>query len=174
MQKCIACARCVRVCDEVQGSFVLQMAGRGFDAHVVAGAEQTFQDADCKSCGACAFECPVAAISDADDVTHGLADEVVTTTCAYCAVGCALDVHVVNDGTPGGQVAKIEPHAKGSANRGHTCVKGRFAHEYSRSKDRLTAPLIRGDDGELHSTTWEKALDFVADKLGAIRKEHGL
>jgi len=172
MQKCIACARCVRVCDETQGSFILSMAGRGFDAHVSAGVDQEFRDADCRSCGACAIECPVAAISDVGDVDYGVAEEVVTTTCAYCAVGCSLDVHVAQDGKDN-VVAKIEPNKNGSANRGHACVKGRFAHEYARHPDRLTTPLIRGDDGELHPATWPEALDLVADRLGAIRDEHG-
>lgn len=62
--KCINCFRCVRACDEVQGQFVLSMAGRGFDSHIVKGMEQTFFESDCVSCGACAQACPTSAISD--------------------------------------------------------------------------------------------------------------
>ena len=168
MSKCIACARCVRVCDEVQGSFVLAMEGRGFDMRVIAGNGEGLADGGCVSCGACAVECPVAAIMDRAWVTDGLPDEVVTTTCSYCAVGCSLNVQVKNE-----RVTMIEPSPLGSANRGHTCVKGRFAHEFAGSRDRLRTPLIRGDDGELHEAGWEEALDLVARRLGEIRDEHG-
>ena len=114
MDKCIACARCVRVCDEVQGSFVLAMEGRGFDMRVIAGNDQSMADADCTSCGACAIECPVGAIMDRGVVEVGTATRVVSTTCAYCGVGCTLDAHVADD-----RVVMIEPRPQGSANHGH-------------------------------------------------------
>ena len=168
MDKCIACARCVRVCDEVQGSFVLAMSGRGYEMRVIAGNDTGFEDADCRSCGQCAIECPVGAIMDRAELTEGLPDEVVTTTCAYCGVGCTLNVHVKDE-----RVTRIEPSARGSANNGHACVKGRFAHEYARSADRLTSPLIRQDDETFREASWDEALDTVATKLKQIRNEHG-
>jgi len=58
LSKCINCYRCVRACDEVQGQFVLSMAGRGFDSHIVKGMDESFMDSDCVSCGACSFSCP--------------------------------------------------------------------------------------------------------------------
>lgn len=168
MEKCIACARCVRVCDEVQGSFVLAMEGRGFGMRVLAGDDAPLSEAGCTSCGACALECPVAAIMDRGRIEHGTADRVVATTCAYCAVGCSLDVHVADD-----RVAWIEPRSNGSANGGHACVKGRFAHGFARSRDRLRAPLRKGGDGTFHEITWEEALDFAAARLTEIRDRHG-
>ncbi|MBX3274840.1 MAG: formate dehydrogenase subunit alpha [Sandaracinaceae bacterium] len=168
MDKCIACARCVRVCDELQGSFILGMAGRGFEMKVIAGNDTGFEEADCRSCGACAIECPVGAIMDRAVVEDGLPDEIVNTTCAYCGVGCSLDVHV-----KGARVTMIQPSPKGSANRGHACVKGRFAHEYAGAKDRLSAPLIRNDDGTFREASWDEALDLVARRLGEIRSAHG-
>ncbi|MDH5491304.1 MAG: formate dehydrogenase subunit alpha, partial [Myxococcales bacterium] len=168
MEKCIGCARCVRVCDEVQGSFVLGMQGRGFDLRVIAGNDSGLEAADCTSCGACALECPVAAIMDRGLLEAGHADRVVSTTCSYCAVGCTLNVHVSDD-----RVTMIEPSPLGSANQGHACVKGRFAHEFARSDDRLRAPLIREPDGSFREASWAEALKLIASKLGAIRQEHG-
>ncbi|NOY92644.1 MAG: formate dehydrogenase subunit alpha [Deltaproteobacteria bacterium] len=168
MDKCIACGRCVRVCDELQGSFVLAMAGRGFDTRVIAGDDTGMAEADCRSCGACAVECPVAAIEDRGARSYGAAEKVVSTTCAYCGVGCTLNAHVVGDA-----IAMIEPSPKGSANHGHACVKGRFAHDYARHADRLTSPLIRQDDGSYSEASWDEALDLVSTRLAAIRDEHG-
>jgi formate dehydrogenase major subunit len=168
MDKCIKCARCVRVCDEVQGSFILAMEGRGPDHKVIAGNDTGLAEAKCASCGACAVECPVGAIIDKGTQSAGIPEKIIKTTCAYCAVGCGLDVHVRDD-----KVLRIEPSIDGSANRGHTCVKGRFAHEYARAKDRLVSPMMRDESGELVDVSWDKALQFVADELTRIRSEFG-
>ena len=167
MDKCIGCARCVRACDEVQGSFILQMSGRGYDTKVIAGNDTGFEEADCVSCGQCVFECPVAALEEPGTRGFGLPDETTTTTCSYCGVGCALDVH-----TKDGQVVNITPSKSGSANLGHTCVKGRFAHQFAHSDDRLRTPLIR-ENGGFREAGWEEALDLVASRLGGIAREHG-
>lgn len=168
MDKCIACARCVRACDEVQGSFVLGMEGRGYDMRVIAGNDTSMTEADCRSCGQCAIECPVGAIVGVEELDLGLPEKVVTTTCAYCAVGCTLDVHVRDQ-----DILRISPNPNGSANAGHACVKGRFAHEYVQSSDRLTSPLLRQDDGSFREVSWDEAIGFVADKLQKIVGEHG-
>ena len=168
MDKCISCARCVRVCDELQGSFILGMEGRGYDLRVIAGNDQSMADARCTSCGACALECPVAAIMDRGELESGVTDQVVTTTCGYCGVGCSLDVHVA-----AGRVSMIEPSKAGSANQGHACVKGRFAYEYASSDDRLKSPLIRQDDGSFREASWDEALTYVADELSRIKRDHG-
>jgi formate dehydrogenase major subunit len=171
MDKCIGCARCVRACDEVQGSFILQMQGRGYDTKVIAGNDTGFEEADCVSCGQCVFECPVAALEEPGTRDFGLPDETTTTTCSYCGVGCSLDVN-----TKDGQVVNITPSKAGSANNGHTCVKGRFAHQFAHSDDRLTAPLIKDagpDRDQFREATWDEALDLVASKLGGIAREHG-
>ena len=169
MDKCIGCARCVRACDEVQGSFILQMSGRGFDTEVIAGNATGFEEANCVSCGQCVVECPVAALEEPGTRGTGLPDETVTTTCSYCGVGCSLDVNVKD-----GRVINIVPTKSGSANLGHTCVKGRFAHQFAHSDDRLTTPLIKNrETGKFREASWDEALELVATKLGAIRDEHG-
>jgi formate dehydrogenase major subunit len=167
MDKCIGCARCVRVCDEVQGSFILQMSGRGYDTKVIAGNDTGFEEADCVSCGQCVIECPVAALEEPGTRDFGLPDKTTTTTCSYCGVGCALDVHTKDD-----RVINITPSKTGSANNGHACVKGRFAHQFAHSDDRLTTPLIK-EDGTFREATWDEALDLVASKLGGIGRAHG-
>ena len=94
-------------------------------------------------------------------------DTTVSTTCGYCGVGCRLEAHTRAD-----RVVSISPAADGPANKGHTCLKGRFAHQFSRSRERLTTPLIR-DDGELRAATWDEALQRIATELGGIRAAHG-
>lgn len=167
MDKCIGCGRCVRACDEVQGSFVLQMSGRGYDTRVIAGNDTGFEQADCVSCGQCVVECPVAALAEPGTREHGLPDEVVTTTCSYCGVGCSLDAHVKD-----GRVISITPTPSGSANLGHTCVKGRFAHQFAHADDRLRTPLVK-ENGSFREASWDEALDLIARRLGEIRDTHG-
>ena len=94
-------------------------------------------------------------------------DSSATTTCGYCGVGCRLETH-----TRAGRVVSISPAADGPANRGHTCLKGRFAHQFSRSRERLTTPLIR-EDGRLRAATWDEALARIAAELGRISAGHG-
>jgi formate dehydrogenase major subunit len=161
---CIACGRCVRMCDDVQGTFALTLAGRGADT-VVAPGPGTWAESDCVSCGGCADTCPTGAISGPMQALAGT--EVVQTTCGYCGVGCTLDVHI----GPGG-ISHITPGRTGPVNRGHACVKGRFAHAYITSPDRLTTPLIRRD-GTLQPASWDEALTLIADRLGTIIREHG-
>ncbi len=90
----------------------------------------------------------------------------VTTTCGYCGVGCRLEAHVRN-----GRIASISP-GDGPANQGHTCVKGRFAHQFSRKRDRLTSPLIR-EHGGFRLATWEEAIHTIRTELTRIRAQHG-
>jgi formate dehydrogenase major subunit len=165
--KCINCFRCVRACDEVQGEFVLSMAGRGFDSHIVKGFEQSFFESDCVSCGACAQACPTSAISDVFESKSVVADEKIRTVCTYCGVGCNLDVAVVNK-----KVKSIQAPYDAEVNQGHTCLKGRFAFSFYNHPDRLRTPLIR-KEGELVPATWDEAYDYIASKLTTIKNEYG-
>jgi len=165
--KCINCFRCVRACDEVQGEFVLSMAGRGFDSHIIKGFEQSFFESDCVSCGACAQACPTSAISDVFESKSVVADEKIRTVCTYCGVGCNLEVAVVNK-----KVKSIQAPYDAEVNQGHTCLKGRFAFSFYNHPDRLRTPLIR-KDGELVPATWNEAYDYIASKLTTIKNDFG-
>jgi formate dehydrogenase alpha subunit len=166
-QLCIACARCVRICDEIQGTFALAMVGRGADTVMAPGTGGPWTESDCVSCGACADTCPSGAITTIERPAAGTAERVTTTTCGYCGVGCTLDVR-----TAGDEVVEVRPNRSAPVNRGHACVKGRFAHGFVRSPDRLRQPLIRRD-GELVETSWEEAIGHVGGELRRIVAEHG-
>lgn len=165
--KCINCFRCVRACDEVQGQFVLSMAGRGFDSHIVKGVGTTFFGSECVSCGACAQACPTSAISDVFESKSIVADEKVRTVCTYCGVGCNLDVAV-----KGGVIKSIQAPYDAEVNSGHTCLKGRFAFKFYNHADRLRTPLIKRN-GKFEEATWDEAYDFIANKLNEIKKNNG-
>ena len=164
---CIACARCVRMCEEVQGTFALEMVNRGFSTVVGAGAGEDWLSSACVACGGCVDSCPTGALSEPGLLDLRPLQATTTTTCGYCGVGCTLDVHTRN-----GEIAAITPNRDGPVNRGHACVKGRFAHGFVRSPDRLTRPLIRRGD-RLEEASWEEAVGHVAGELRRIVNAYG-
>jgi formate dehydrogenase major subunit len=167
LSACISCYRCVRACDEVQGEFVLTMAGRGFDSHIAKGTDESFFKSDCVSCGACAQACPTSAITDVFKSKETKADEVVRSVCTYCGVGCNLEVKVKDN-----KVVAITAPYDAESNQGHTCLKGRYAFHFYDHPERLRTPLIR-KNGELVPATWDEAYDFIVDKFADIVEKHG-
>ena len=167
LDECIVCGRCVRACDEVQGTFALTYTGRGFETRIAPGIGNGFTDSACVSCGACASACPTGAIDEAPFRASARVDRVVDTTCGYCGVGCRLELRVRDE-----RIISSEPALDGPSNRGHTCLKGRFAHGFVRSDARLKSPLIREGDG-FRAASWEEALALVASRLSEIRDTHG-
>lgn len=165
--KCINCFRCVRACDEVQGEFVLSMAGRGFDSHIIKSNNDSFFESDCVSCGACAQACPTSAISDVFESKSIVFDKKIRTVCTYCGVGCNLEVAVKD-----GKVKSIQAPYDAEANQGHTCLKGRYAFSFYNHADRITTPMIRRN-GVLEPATWDEAYTFIADKLTEIKSKYG-
>ena len=166
--KCIVCSRCVRACEEVQGTFALTIEGRGFDSAVSAGATD-FLASDCVSCGACVAACPTATLAENSIIEQGVPEHSVVTTCAYCGVGCAFRAEV-----KGNTVVRMTPWKDGAANEGHACVKGRFAFGYATHQDRITSPMIRDSiDEPWKVVSWEEAVAFAADRFRAIQQEYG-
>ena len=133
--KCIVCSRCVRACEEVQGTFALTIDGRGFASHVSAGQDEGFFESECVSCGACVQACPTATLTEKSIIDHGQPEHSVVTTCAYCGVGCSFKAEMKGD-----QVVRMMPYKDGGANEGHSCVKGRFAWGYATHKERMLKP----------------------------------
>ncbi|MCC7332894.1 MAG: formate dehydrogenase subunit alpha [Flavobacteriales bacterium] len=165
--KCINCFRCIRACDEVQGEMVLSMAGRGFEAHVVKGFNQSFMDSDCVSCGACAQACPTGAISDVFESKNLENAKITRTICTYCGVGCNLEVATLN-----GKIKSIQAPYNAEVNQGHTCLKGRYAFKFYDHPDRLKTPLIK-KDGIFKEVSWNEAYDFISSRLEKIKSENG-
>lgn len=167
LSKCINCYRCVRACEEVQGQFVLSMAGRGFDNHIIKGSDVSFFESDCVSCGACAQACPTSAISDVFESKSVVGVEKTRTVCTYCGVGCNLEVATTN-----GKVKSIQAPYDAEVNQGHTCLKGRYAFSFYDHPDRLRTPLIRRN-GVLEPASWDEAYDYIIDKLSNIKEKYG-
>jgi formate dehydrogenase major subunit len=167
--KCIVCSRCVRACEETQGTFALTIAGRGFDSRVSPGQDQAFMDSECVSCGACVQACPTATLQEKSVIDLGQPEHSVITTCAYCGVGCGFKAEM-----KGNTVVRMVPWKDGQANEGHSCVKGRFAWGYATHVDRITEPMVRERITDPWRVVgWEEAFAFAANRFKVIQAEHG-
>jgi formate dehydrogenase major subunit len=167
--KCIVCSRCVRACEELQGTFALTVDGRGFESHISASQDDPFLDSECVSCGACVDVCPTAALTEKSVEEKGLGDRDIVTTCGYCGVGCSFVAEV-----RGEEVVRMRPYDDGGANHGHACVKGRFAWGYANHPDRIDSPMIREKITDpWRKVSWDEAFEFAAARLKKIIAEHG-
>ena len=171
--KCIVCSLCVRACEEQQGTFALTIVGRGFGSRVAAGQGASFMESDCVSCGACVKACPTATLMEKTVIDKGQAERSVTTTCAYCGVGCGLRAEMKGSAQfP--TVVRMLPWKDGRANEGHACVKGRFAWGYATHPDRITRPMIRDRISDpWREVSWEEALAHTASEFRRIQQQHG-
>ncbi|MCG6205390.1 formate dehydrogenase subunit alpha [Rhodopseudomonas sp. HC1] len=167
--KCIVCSRCVRACEEVQGTFALTIAGRGFDSVVSPGMQESFLGSECVSCGACVQACPTATLNEKSVIEIGTPERSVVTTCAYCGVGCTFKAEM-----RGEELVRMVPYKDGKANRGHSCVKGRFAWGYANHKERILNPMIRSSISEpWREVSWDEAFAYAASELKRIQAKYG-
>jgi formate dehydrogenase major subunit len=168
--KCIVCSRCVRACEEVQGTYALTVDGRGFASHIVASMDEDFLSSECVSCGACVQACPTGSLLEKSFIEIGPPERSVVTTCAYCGVGCSFKVELRGD-----DVARMVPWKDGKANHGHSCVKGRFAWGYANHPDRILKPMVRAKISDpWRETTWEEAIAHTAAELKRIQVKYGV
>ena len=159
--KCIVCSRCVRACEEVQGTFALTISGRGFDSRVSPGMSESFLGSECVSCGACVQACPTATLTEKSVIEIGQPEHSVVTTCAYCGVGCTFKAEM-----RGEEVVRMVPYKDGKANRGHSCVKGRFAWGYTTHKERILKPMIREKITDpWREVSWDEAFAYAASEF---------
>ena len=166
---CIVCSRCVRACDEVQGTFALTIEGRGFASRVVASQNESFVASECVSCGACIEACPTTALQEKTLVARSVPDRAVTTTCAYCGVGCSFKAEM-----KGETVVRMAPDRDGKANHGHACVKGRFAYGYATHEDRVRTPLVRAKITDpWREVSWDEAIQYAASEFKRLQATYG-
>src|SRR6201991_5226694 len=167
--KCIVCSRCVRACEEVQGTFALTISGRGFDSRVSPGMSESFLGSECVSCGACVQACPTATLNEKKVIEIGKPEHAVVTTCAYCGVGCAFKAEM-----RGEELVRMVPYKDGEANRGHSCVKGRFAWGYATHRERILKPMIRSSVHEpWKEVSWDEAIGYAASEFKRIQQKYG-
>jgi len=167
--KCIVCSRCVRACDEIQGTLALTIVGRGFNSKVSPGGT-SFMDSECVSCGACVQACPTATLQEKSVIELGMPTRTVLTTCAYCGVGCSFKAELRGD-----QLVRMVPYKDGGANEGHSCVKGRFAWGYATHPDRVLSPMVRDSiDQPWREVSWDEAIDFAAARMRDIQLRFGV
>ena len=167
--KCIVCSRCVRACEETQGTFALTIEGRGFESKVSAGMSESFLESECVSCGACVQACPTATLSEKSVIEIGVPEHSVVTTCAYCGVGCAFKAEM-----RGEELVRMVPHKDGKANHGHSCVKGRFAWGYATHRERVLEPMIRTQiDEPWRKVSWDEAIAHTASEFKRIQAKYG-
>ncbi|MEP6940890.1 MAG: formate dehydrogenase subunit alpha [Rudaea sp.] len=167
--KCIVCSRCVRACDEQQGTLALTIAGRGFSSTVAASQAENFMDSECVSCGACVQACPTATLTEKSLIAKGQAEHSVVTTCAYCGVGCSFRAEM-----KGEEIVRMVPNKDGQANHGHSCVKGRFAIGYATHRDRILKPMIRAKTSDpWREVSWDEAIAHSASEFKRIQAQYG-
>lgn len=168
---CISCYRCVRVCDEAEGDFALTVVGRGFDTQIATAFDGELRDSTCTFCGQCVQTCPTGALADKKATrSNDLEVEVkkTRTICAYCGVGCSVDLL-----TRGEKLVGVQPAMDGPANEGALCVKGQFAYDFVQHDDRLKTPMVRDAEGVLQPASWDEALDAAADGFQQSVEKHG-
>ncbi len=156
--RCVLCGICVRTCEEIERVSAIDYTFRGPATKIAGFGDKARIESACESCGECIVRCPVGALTPKDALppTHE-----TRTVCTFCGCGCGMYL-----GARDGKLVRSRGDEASAASRGRLCVKGRFGYHFVNHPDRLKAPLVR-KNGALVETTWDEALDLVAEKFGA-------
>ena len=164
--KCILCARCVRICREVVGANALGLINRGFDTYVAPSMGDALQDTKCESCGMCISTCPTGAISENVPFKPGPVKTIpVETICNYCGVGCATTIHHKN-GFAMGVTGR-----GGVVNKdGNICRFPKFGYHYISDTQRITKPMLRVN-GKFEEISFDQAYKHIAEKIKSVKPD---
>lgn len=165
--RCISCYRCVRICAELQGQFVWHALGRGAEVRMVPDSGSSLAASSCVGCGACVDTCPTAALLDRPSLGLPAAERWTRSVCAYCGVGCEIEI-----GTAADAIVAVRPAPDAPVNKGHLCAKGRYGHAYVRAPERIRRPLLR-EPGGWREADWPQALAAAAQGLQRVIARHG-
>ena len=167
--KCIVCSKCIRACNEIQGTYALSLYSRSNKTQIKPGLAENFLNSECVSCGACVQTCPTGSLIEKTIIEKGVPEKSINTTCGYCGVGCSFKAEIKNN-----ELIRMTPQKDGKANHGHSCIKGRFAWGYTNHQDRIRQPMLRENITDpWQIVSWQKAIEFSASKLLKIQKEFG-
>ncbi len=169
MNKCILCGKCIRKCEEINGATAIDFMNRGFLSNVGPAFDDPLEESPCVFCGLCVDACPVGALLPKESIGKGRPWQVETkeVICSYCGVGCSIELHIKDD-----EVVDASASENSPVNRGHLCTKGRFGWDFLNSEERLTMPMVK-KDGVLVETSWDEALQLVADRLTEAQEKYG-
>ena len=165
--RCIMCVRCTRVCDEVIGVTAIESANRSLEATITPAFGLDLSETTCTNCGMCIASCPVGALTDRHFAHHPWEVDTTETVCGGCDGGCTINLE-----TNRGLVRRVSHLWDRGVNHGYTCQYGKWGHEEQQSPDRLTQPLYRGEDGFLHPTDWDDAIERLVEGLEHHQGDH--
>ena len=169
--RCILCGLCIKYCEEVQKAEALTFGGRLEQLEVSTAFGIDLQESSCVLCGGCVEICPTGAMLDRAAIGKGREKDLTRTrtTCAYCGVGCQIDLNV---NLKTNKIVRVTSEVGCIPNDGNLCVKGRFAMDFVASEKRLASPLIKRN-GEFEKATWDEAINFIAERLTKIKTQNG-
>lgn len=168
--KCILCARCVRICKEVVGANALGLVNRGFDTIVAPSMGDSLTETNCESCGLCISTCPTAAISENFFFKPGpLKEEKVEVVCNYCSVGCTVNVNHHNKFVMKmtGAEGQINPDA-------NLCGKPKFGYRWMNDVNRITKPQLKQADGSFKEISFDEAYAVIKERIEAVQPDENV
>jgi formate dehydrogenase alpha subunit len=167
LSKCILCAKCIRADHELVVIGAIDYTGRGFTSIPATLNNEPLEKSECTFCGTCVSLCPTGALTEKNETSYGAVSKTVKTICPYCGCGCGISLELKDD-----RILRIRPDRDSPVNHGTLCVKGSYGYDFVYSRDRLTTPLVKTDEG-FKEASWTEALGLIADKFTLIKNTHG-